>query len=389
MNNMVSIKESKKARFANEIYDYLNPDYLYIPLEEGSTLNIDNNNYVHKEQVLLSKKNKFVYSPISGKVIGGTESMKGNNKDLKCIVIENDFRERVNHKKGTKKNISDYTKEEFCELLQKYNALEHDIDIEAKTLVISGIDKDPYEKTFSVLINIASDKLLEAIDAIVSILGIKNTIFALNIKDKQNVDNLKNHVGTYPNITLKLMPDMYPIGFEEVLIPNVLTRRQFNNGYIFMTVQDVYTIYNVLRRKKPITEKLVTLGGDAIEEPKVINVKIGTSLNDIIKNCCKITNNKYFVVVNGILAGKTIESLNNVVTSETRSIFLNTYDCPEEDNCINCGLCTRLCPVGLNPKYIKEHPKANKDRCIHCNLCTYICPAKINFKKCLGGKDNE
>ena len=175
---MVSIKESKKARFANEIYDYLNPDYLYIPLEEGSTLNIDNNNYVHKEQVLLSKKNKFVYSPISGKVIGGTESMKGNNKDLKCIVIENDFRERVNHKKGTKKNISDYTKEEFCELLQKYNALEHDIDIEAKTLVISGIDKDPYEKTFSVLINIASDKLLEAIDAIVSILGIKNTIFA-------------------------------------------------------------------------------------------------------------------------------------------------------------------------------------------------------------------
>ena len=130
MNNMVSIKESKKARFANEIYDYLNPDYLYIPLEEGSTLNIDNNNYVHKEQVLLSKKNKFVYSPISGKVIGGTESMKGNNKDLKCIVIENDFRERVNHKKGTKKNISDYTKEEFCELLQKYNALEHDIDID-------------------------------------------------------------------------------------------------------------------------------------------------------------------------------------------------------------------------------------------------------------------
>ncbi len=388
MLNMVSIKESKKVHIENKIYDYLNPDYLYIPLEEGYTLNVDNDNIVYKEQVLLKKDNKYIYSPISGKVLGGTESMKGNNKNLKCIVIENDYKEKVNHKKGANKYINKFTKEEFINLIKKYNGYYTDDYLTSKTLVVSGIDIDPFEKTFSLLVNISSDKILEAIDAMSSILELDNVIFALNSEDKENVYNLTNHIGTYPNITLKLVPDMYPIGFKEVLIPHVLTKKQQSN-YIYMTVQDVYTIYNVLRRNKPITEKLVTIGGNAIEQSKVINVKIGTSINDVIKNCCKIINNNYYVVINGLLAGKTIETLNNVITSETRSIFINTYERPECDNCINCGLCNSLCPVGLNPKYIMEHKKADKSKCIHCNLCTYICPAKINFKDYLGGNDEQ
>ena len=386
MLNMVSIKESKKIHIEDKIYDFLNPDYLYIPLEEGFSLNVDNDNLVYKEQVLLKKDKKYVYSPISGKVLGGTESMKGNNKALKCIVIENDFKEKVNRKKGANKYINKFTKEEFINLIKKYNGYYTDDYLTSKTLLVSGIDIDPFEKTFSLLVNISSDKILEAIDAMMTILELDKAYFALNTNDHKNVINLTNHIGTYPNINLKLVPDMYPNGFKEVLIPQVLTKKEQSN-YIFMTVQDVYTIYNVLRRNKPITEKLVTLGGNAIDESKVVNVKIGTSINDIIKNCCKIINNNYYVVINGLLAGKTIETLNNVVTSETRSIFLNTYERPECDKCINCGLCNSLCPVGLNPKYIMEHKKVDKSKCIHCNLCTYICPSKINFKEVLGGND--
>ena len=45
------------------------------------------------------------------------------------------------------------------------------------------------------------------------------------------------------------------------------------------------------------------------------------------------------------------------------------------------------CPVGLNPKYIKEHKKADKSKCINCGLCSYICPSKINFKECLNREE--
>ena len=136
-----------------------------------------------------------------------------------------------------------------------------------------------------------------------------------------------------------------------------------------------------------MTERLVTVVGNAIDKSFVVNVKIGTSLSDIIKNCCNIVNDDYYVIVNGLIAGKTLSTLNNVITTETRSIFLNTKDTQKEKKCINCGLCNSKCPVGLNPKYLKDHKRADRSKCIHCGLCTYICPSKINFKPYLGGND--
>ncbi|MDE6292591.1 MAG: 4Fe-4S binding protein, partial [Bacilli bacterium] len=80
---------------------------------------------------------------------------------------------------------------------------------------------------------------------------------------------------------------------------------------------------------------------------------------------------------------------NNIVTSDTRSIFLNTVDSTPEKKCINCGLCNQKCPVGLNPKYLKEHKDADRSKCINCGLCSYICPSKINFKAYLGGNHGK
>ena len=154
-----------------------------------------------------------------------------------------------------------------------------------------------------------------------------------------------------------------------------------------MTVEDMYNIHNVLKRRKPITERLLTLSGNSIENSKVLNVKIGTIIPDIIENCCDIVNDKYFVIKNGLIAGKTLTHLNQPITSNMRSLFLNTKSKDIERKCINCGLCNAKCPVGLNPKYLKEHKNADRSKCIGCGLCTYICPSKINFKPYLGGKD--
>lgn len=387
MYNMVPIKETRKLHFDENVYNFLNPDYVYIPIEEGYNLAVTTNALIFKEQVLLKKGDLAVYSPISGKVLGATTSMKLNNCETKCIVIENDFREKVNKKKGTIKYINEYSKQEFIDLVKKYNGYNQEIDTFAKTMVINGIDSDPFERTVSLIINNHSAQILEAIDAIQTILEIDTTILAINNNDSSNVINLTNNIGTYPNIQLKLLPDIYPIGFRDVLIKNILTKRQIESRYLYFTIQDIYTIYNVLKRKKPITERLVTLSGNAIDCSRVINVKIGTPLDDIIKNCCEITDDKYFVISNGLLSGITLDTLNNIVTSDTKSIFVNTCDRETEKKCINCGLCNSKCPVGLNPKYIKEHKKADRSKCLNCGLCTYICPSKINFKTYLGGRE--
>lgn len=389
MNNKITIPESINVIFDKEVFEFLNPDHVYIPIEPGFELNVKTNSSIYMEQVLLSNDNKKIYSPVSGKVLGKTTSMQLNNQALECIVISNDFKENIKKKSPATKYINEYSKDQINDLITKYNAINRNLVYGAKTLVINGIDMDPFEHTSSFIINTYSDKILETIDALSSILGCEETILAVNNADNLNVINLTNNIGTYPNITLKLMPNIYPIGFESVLLKNVISKKQEKWGVNYLTVEDIYNIYNVLKRKKPITEKLITIAGNAIENPKVVKVKIGSSMADVIKNTCSVINNNYYVVINGLLCGETLTSLNNIITPEIRSIFLNTIDKSKESKCINCGLCNSKCPVGLNPKYLKEHKKADRSKCINCGLCTYLCPANINFKKYLGGKHHE
>ena len=384
------MKNIKNELSDNKIHDYLNPDYVYIPILDGYRIDVEENSKVYKEDILLTNKDDLhIYSPISGKVIGKTSSLLLKNKQVTCLVIENDFKESVRKNKGVVRYISDYSKSELIDLIKTYQASKVNLYNKATHLVINGIDKDAYEKTRSYLVNEYSDKILETVDAIINVLDIKDTLFAINNSDTNNVLNLSSHIGTYPNIKLKLMPDTYPIGFKTILLNNLYSSKQLDEGVIVLNVEDVYNIYTVLKRKKPILEKIITISGNSVENSMVVRTKIGTSLQDLITHTCKIGNDKYYVVVNGLISGLTLESLNSVITNDVRSIFLNTEDVQKEVACINCGLCNLKCPMHLNPKYIKEHSKSDKSKCIKCGLCTYICPSRINFKPYLGGNDEE
>lgn len=71
--------------------------------------------------------------------------------------------------------------------------------------------------------------------------------------------------------------------------------------------------------------------------------------------------------------------------------FPKDLDCTvhgEERACINCGYCTRICPVDLNPNFIMKalHSDDIEDAlqyglldCTRCGLCSFACPSKIEL----------
>lgn len=389
MEYMVSVKETKNLSIDKNVHDFLNPDYVYIPIYSGDHLLVKENEYVNKEQAIIKRNDNFIYSSVSGRIITKENNMNIYNTNIECLVIENDFREHVNKRNGAIKYINKYKTEEFLKEIKKYNIVKADFTKEVKTILVSGIDIDPFEKTNSFILNSYSDKILETMDALSDILNVDNIIIALSNGDTENVLNVNNNIGTYPNLKLKLVTSNYPIGFKEILIRNVLSSKEINDGVLYLSVYDIYNIYNVLRRKKPVTERYITVSGDCISQPIVVNAKIGASMLELINTTCKVTNDKYYVVINGLISGKTLNSLNTVITSDIRSIFLTTKDSISEKKCINCGLCNKECPMGLNPKYIKEHKNVDVSRCIGCGLCSYVCPSKINFKPYVGGRVDE
>ncbi|MCR4581137.1 MAG: hypothetical protein K5666_01315, partial [Bacilli bacterium] len=141
------MKNIKNDLINEEIHDYLNPEYVYIPIQSGYELVSKENGKVLKEEVILTKGNSNIYSPISGTIVGQTDSVLLNNKKVTSLVIKNDYKESVKKNTGAVRYISDYSKKELISLIKEYQASSVDLSTDAKRLIINGIDKDPFEKT--------------------------------------------------------------------------------------------------------------------------------------------------------------------------------------------------------------------------------------------------
>ncbi len=382
MSSITQIKKSKNYEINTSIKHYLDPDYIYVPIDKDDKINIKNHETVYKGSVILKKENHNYYSSISGEVIGATKITNYKNEELNAIVIENDFKEKSEKSVGAKKYIETYNKEEVIELVTKFNATKR--DLKGKILIVNGIDMDPFEENYSYIIKKYADKLLECIDALCEIFKIKKCFLAVKNSDSENVKMLIDNIGTYPSIELKLMPDTYPIGKKEILIKKLTNERSKKLGVMYFNIEEILAIYEVLKKKKPLCEKLITISGDLVEKSKIVNAKIGVLVKDLLEKNVNITKSDYLIVVNGLLNGHEITE-NCVLTSEIRSIFIMSKNVEVEHDCINCGLCFKNCPVNVNPKYVRENNDKKSaeyaKKCINCGLCTYLCPSKINLSR--------
>lgn len=372
MINLINIKNDKRLNAKMIVHNYLSPDYVYIPYEKDFKINVKTKEAIYKDSIVASTDAKFMYSPVSGTVLGLSE-MLVNNKKTKVIVIENDFKEKVKKIKGIKKYINNYSKEEVIDILRLFNIKFDKLD--GKMLLINGLDEEIYEKSRSATIKKYINEILDTIDALYDIFNCEKCYFAIKNNDSDNVDALIHHIGTYPNIDLKMMPDLYPLGHKDILEEELIISKNKDLGVIYFTVEEIYNIYNVLKRQRPVTEKFITISGDMVKTPKIINVKIGTSIRDIINNNIIVDGEVTNVIINGLLSGYA-SSLDLIITPDINSIFIHAKSIIHETDCINCGMCHTKCPVGVDPR-----TKYKIDNCIKCGVCTYICPAKINFKK--------
>jgi len=378
MANLVKIKE-KEIYIVNKINEFKNPMHIYIPILKKETFKL--NDYIYKN----TNFNSFVTS-VSG-YISGIKKVRYKNKLVEALEITNDFKENKNFKRKKEKVKS---KEELINILNNYylddiaNKISKLDSIE--NLVISSIDEEIYSvKEFLRLANNYID-ILETSDNLLNILNVKTGIIATKSTNFKSIKNVKSIIGTYPNLKISLVPDKYLISYKEFLC-KYLNLKQEN--ILVLTTSEIYNIFKCLKKAKDNTEQLITISGDAILKSLVINVRLYTSLEEILDEYIKIEEDDYEIYVNGYLKGRKIKDYKEIIiTKDINSIVINKKDSEEVTSCINCGACNKICPYNINVKKCYTNNSNNK-RCIGCGLCNYICPANIKLKEIVMSDKNE
>lgn len=396
-----------------EIQKFVNPQYVYIPLVSGSDKNITivvkKGDYVYKGSIVGKSKGNFripIHSSVSGIVVDFVQKYYLDGTLVKCVKIENDGKEQVSSKWEKKEKINRYSKEDFIKILQQCGVIgmggagfptyvKYNTNKKIETLIVNAVECEPYITADYILAKEKMEDILEAMDAVIEINGIKEGIIAIKRSNKELIKQFQNYLGTYPKIKIAKVPNIYPAGWERTLIEKVkhveYHSLPLEKGIVVNNLSTMYAIYEALKFQKPVLERVVTITGEGLKQPSNVFVKLGTLVTDIIENIGGITNQNNSLVAGGPMMGRGIPEGDLVVTANLSCILIQE-DTKKElpSSCIRCGKCTNVCPAHLSPILIKENlgkkgnlKKLKALRCVECGLCSYICPSRIALRECV------
>ena len=256
------------------------------------------------------------------------------------------------------------------------------------TLIVNAAECEPYLTADDRLMVEKAEDIFKGIAVVSRCLGIKEVY--LGIED--NKPEAIKIFSKFSGIKVKVLRSDYPQGGEKQLIQNILGKQiprgklPFDIGVLVQNVATIYAIYEAVYKAKPLIERLVTVTGSCIENPKNLLVRLGTPIKNLIE-FCGLKEEPAKIIIGGPMMG--IAQYTDevpVIKSSGGLLLMNKKEAKglEEDPCIRCAACVRGCPVGLMPCQInlasqKSLWKLTKEYgamdCIECGICNYVCPS--------------
>ncbi len=264
------------------------------------------------------------------------------------------------------------------------------------TLLINGAECEPYLTGDYRLMVEKTKEILSGVELVARCLGVKNVFIAIEDNKPAAIKAFERAIRN-TQYAIRVLKSQYPQGGEKQLIKNILGKEvpqgklPFDIGVVVHNVATVCAIYEAVYLSKPLYERVVTVTGSCLTNPKNVLARIGTSIRELIDFCGPLKEEPAKIIIGGPMMGiAQYNTLAPVIKSTTGVILLNAKEAgnQEEAFCIRCGACVRECPVNLMPCLInlaseKELWMQAKSYgvldCIECGLCSYVCPANRNL----------
>lgn len=378
--NLVSLNKRDDIKVNMNLESFLNPDYVYVPIT--SNVLLVKYEDILKKNMPINNGDAKVLCPVSG-YIRGTRSCLVGYDNKRCLVIENDFREeRLREKKRkdnevTHENIKGTLREYgYVELLERFEALD-----EVENIVVSVVEDEAYVRNRIMLFKKYLHEALDMMDLLGVLYKSKEVKLVVKNIDSDIIDDCLNVIGTYPNIKITLVKDLYLLGREEFLLSHL---KYDKKDTLYLSMEELILLYELMILKKVSDTKIITVSGDGLKEGKVLLVKKYTMIKEIIDECVVKTSDDVVYIANGLMSGYFIDIKDAVLNDDISAVLVMKRKDVKELKCINCGKCVSVCPKKIDVVASLKRAKTSKN-CIDCGLCSYVCPAMINLRKYVRG----
>jgi len=290
------------------------------------------------------------------------------------------------------------------------------LDKRAETIILNCAECEPLLKVHRQLLQNYAYEIMSAFDMIAKSVEAKNVIIAIKGAYTKTVEAVKANLDSFPNLGLKLLPEIYPMGDEVVLIYETLGKVvppgsiPIEIGVAVFNVETVLNIYMAVVKQEPVYSKYLSIVGE-VESPITVKVPIGMSVSDVVDLAGGAVIADPVYIMGGPMTGSIVNSY-DTITKTTNAIMVlsKIHDVVSKkltntsidmkramSVCCQCEMCTDLCPRNLLGQPITPHmfmraatsgvtqdlaPFLDTMFCCSCGICEmFACPQALSPRK--------
>ena len=266
----------------------------------------------------------------------------------------------------------------------------------AEILIINGVECEPYLTSDYRTMLERGQELIVGTRILMRAIGVTKAVIGVEANKPDAVAHLQQIIGTATDITVQMLKTQYPQGGEKQLIAAVTSRQvppppalPIDVGAVVCNASTAVAVYEAVQKNKPLIERVVTVTGAAVPQPKNLLTRFGTPVEAMIAKCGGLAEGDVKVINGGPMMGRALSNIAMPVMKGCSGITIMIGAAAGrgvESACIKCAKCVEACPMGLEPYLLSKQAKkkawdameANDiTSCIECGCCQFTCPANI------------
>ncbi len=268
-------------------------------------------------------------------------------------------------------------------------------DKKVEYFVVNGVECEPYLTSDYRLMMEKGKEALEGALIAAKVIEAEKIIVGVELNKKDAIAHLEAIVKEegWP-IQIVGLKVKYPQGDEKQLLKATINREipsgklPLDVGAVVSNIGTCNAIYEAIVYQKSLYERIISVTGEGITNPKNILAPIGTKVSDLLEFCGGLSGEVEKLISGGPMMGFSFFDIDTPVTKGSSGVLaLKPKKKVRQSPCISCGKCVDVCPIGLMPTLLyKQITNLNYQvamnnlslmDCKECGSCSYVCPARL------------